>query len=191
MQKLILASNSARRQQLMREAGFHFTVEVLDVDESVDDAVETADVAEYLATKKNRAYRELFKNEVILTSDTVVVHQGQILGKPVDKEQAYDMISSLSGRVHQVISGVCISGPNHQLSFSDETTVEFEVLSAEEINYYIKKYQPYDKAGSYGIQEWIGMIGVRSIQGSFYNVMGLPIHKVYQTLKTEFDIVPD
>jgi len=190
MQKLIVASNSARRQQLMKDAGFKFEVHVLDVDESLEEGVANEAIAEFLAEKKNKAYRAIFQDEVILTSDTVVIANGQILGKPKDDDDAFQMIASMSGQSHEVISGVCISSQTHKVSFSDVTTVLFEELSTEEIGYYIKNYQPYDKAGSYGIQEWLGMIGIQSIQGSFYNVMGLPIHSVYQVLRSEFGISP-
>lgn len=190
MQKLIVASNSARRQQLMKDAGFEFEVHVLDVDEALDEDVSNEMAAEYLAEKKNKAYRAIFKDEVILTSDTVVISNKDILGKPLDKKDAFRMIASMSGKSHEVVSGVCISSPEHKVSFSDVTKVQFEELSPAEIEHYIKNYQPFDKAGSYGIQEWIGMVGIKSIQGSFYNVMGLPINKVYQTLRSDFGISP-
>lgn len=190
MQKLIVASNSARRQQLMKDAGFEFEVHVLDVDETLEEDISNEHAAEFLAEKKNKAYRAIFKKEIILTSDTVVLSKGEILGKPSDEKEAYKMISSMSGLSHEVISAVCISGPDHKVSFSDVTQVQFEALSSKEIEHYIKNYQPYDKAGSYGIQEWIGMIGIHSIRGSFYNVMGLPINRVYQVLRSEFGISP-
>ncbi|WP_420580605.1 Maf family protein [Reichenbachiella sp.] len=190
MQKLIVASNSARRQQLMKDAGFHFEVHVLDVDETLGEDVSNEMAAEYLAEKKNKAYRAIFKDEVILTSDTVVISNREILGKPLDEKDAFRMIASMSGKSHEVVSGVCISSPEHKVSFSEVTKVQFEDLAPAEIEHYIKNYQPFDKAGSYGIQEWIGMIGIQSIQGSFYNVMGLPINRVYQTLRTEFGISP-
>ena len=190
MQKLIVASNSARRQQLMRDAGFEFEVHVLDVDETLEVGISNEQAAVYLAEKKNKAYRAIFKDEIVLTSDTVVVSNGEILGKPIDEKEAFKMIASMSGKSHEVISGVCISSPDHKVSFSDTTKVLFEELSPVEIEYYIKNYQPYDKAGSYGIQEWLGMIGIQSIAGSFYNVMGLPINRVYQTLRSEFGISP-
>ncbi|SMD32091.1 septum formation protein [Reichenbachiella faecimaris] len=187
---MIVASNSARRQQLMKDAGFQFEVHVLDVDESLAESIANQAIAEFLAEKKNKAYRAIYKNEVILTSDTVVIANDQILGKPKDEKEAFQMIASMSGKSHEVVSGVCISSADHKVSFSDVTYVQFEDLSPEEISYYIKNYQPYDKAGSYGIQEWLGMVGIQSIQGSFYNVMGLPIHKVYQVLRSEFGISP-
>lgn len=190
MQKLIVASNSARRQQLMRDAGFEFEVHVLDVDETLEVGISNDQAAVYLAEKKNKAYRAIFRDEIVLTSDTVVVSNGEILGKPIDEKEAFKMIASMSGKSHEVISGVCISSPDHKVSFSDTTKVQFEELSPVEIEYYIKNYQPYDKAGSYGIQEWLGMIGIQSIEGSFYNVMGLPINKVYNTLRSEFGISP-
>ena len=190
MQKLIVASNSARRQQLMKDAGFEFEVHVLDVDETLDEDVSNERAAEYLADKKNKAYRAIFKDEVILTSDTVVISNREILGKPTDEKDAFRMIASMSGKSHEVISGVCISSPEYKVNFSEVTQVQFEELSPSEIEHYIKNYQPFDKAGSYGIQEWIGMIGIQSIQGSFYNVMGLPINRVYQVLRSEFGLSP-
>lgn len=190
MQKLIVASNSARRQQLMKDAGFDFDVHVLDVDEALEAGISNEHAAEYLAEKKNKAYRAIFKDEVVLTSDTVVISHGEILGKPSDEQEAFKMILSMSGQSHDVVSGVCISSPDHKVSFSEVTKVHFEGLSPAEVDHYIRKYKPFDKAGSYGIQEWIGMIGIRSIEGSFYNVMGLPIHRVYQTLRSEFGISP-
>ncbi|WP_422359248.1 Maf family protein [Reichenbachiella sp.] len=190
MKKLIVASNSARRQQLMKDAGFEFEVHVLDVDETLGGDVSNESAAEYLAEKKNKAYRAIFRDEVILTSDTVVISNDEILGKPLDDKDAFRMIASMSGKSHEVISGVCISSPDHKMSFSDVTKVQFEDLSPAEIEHYIKNYQPFDKAGSYGIQEWMGMIGIQSIQGSFYNVMGLPINRVYQVLRSEFGVSP-
>lgn len=190
MKKLIVASNSARRQQLMREAGYMFEVEVLDVDETLDGSIPSKEVAEFLAKKKNQAYRPNFNDEIILTADTVVILDDKILGKPADEEEAYEMILAMSDRTHEVISGVCISDAYRTVSFSDTTVVQFEKLSDQEIHYYIKHYRPFDKAGSYGIQEWLGMIAIRSIQGSYYNVVGLPVHRVYQVLMADFGISP-
>ena len=177
MNKLILASNSARRQQLMRDAGF-------------DESIPVEDVAEFLAKKKNSMYREFFPKDVILTADTTVIANDKILGKPVDKEEAFHMIKKMAGEIHEVVSGVSISSVENEVSFSDKVEVDLSSLSDDEINFYVENYKPLDKAGAYGIQEWIGMIGINKIKGSFYTVMGLPIHKVYQVLKNDFEIVP-
>lgn len=172
----------------MRDAGFRFEVKTLDVDESLEQGVSSNDVAVFLANKKNKAYRAALGDEIVLTADTVVVMDDQILGKPKTVSEAQMMISALSGQTHEVISGVCISSVDKVISFSDTTHVTFADIRHEEISHYIQNYQPFDKAGSYGIQEWLGMIGIQSIQGSFYNVMGLPIHKVYKVLKKEFGV---
>jgi septum formation protein len=190
MNKLILASNSARRQQLMRDAGFDFDVNVRDVDESFDPNMPVGEVAEFIANKKNKAYREFFPKDIILTADTVVIVSDGILGKPADKAEAFKMIKNMAGDIHEVVSGVCISSPDKVVSFSDSVEVDLSSLHDDEINFYVENYSPYDKAGAYGIQEWIGMIGINKIQGSFYTVMGLPIHKVYQSLKEDFKITP-
>ncbi|WP_109830720.1 Maf family nucleotide pyrophosphatase [Reichenbachiella versicolor] len=190
MKELILASNSPRRQELMREAGFAFTVRTLDVDESFDDSIPVLEVAEYIAKKKNKAYRKELKDEIILTSDTVVIVEDEILGKPVDEKDAFRMLNSMIGGDHLVISAVCISSVDKEVSFSDIVKVTMNELSEEEIRFYIDKYKPYDKAGAYGVQEWIGMVAINEIKGSYYTVMGLPIHKVYRSLKEDFNILP-
>lgn len=190
MSKLILASNSARRQQLMKDAGFDFDIIVRHVDESFDPALPAEDVAEFIANKKNTAYREYLPKDTIITADTVVIADNGILGKPANKDEAFQMIKNMAGQIHEVVSGVSISSPDKQVSFSDIVEVDLSSLHDEEINFYIENYSPYDKAGAYGIQEWIGMIGISKIKGSFYTVMGLPIHKVYQSLKTDFNIRP-
>lgn len=190
MQKLIVASNSPRRQQLIKELGFTFEVRTLDVDESVETDMVPTLVAEYLAVKKNKAYRTILNDEIILTADTVVIANGQILGKPKSSGEAIEMIHSFNNASHQVVSGVCISAPSKSIQFSETTEVNFSKLSSEEISFYVEQYQPFDKAGSYGIQEWIGMVGVQSIQGSFHNVMGLPVRQVYLALKNEFNLNP-
>lgn len=190
MSQLIVASNSPRRQQLMHDAGFDFVVKTLNVDESIDVSWPAEKVAMNLSVKKNEAYREILQDEVVLTADTVVIADDVILGKPGDKKEAKEMLVAMSGSTHEVITGVAISSTGDKVCFDDVTTVDFKHLTIEEINYYIKNFQPFDKAGSYGIQEWIGMIGIQSIHGSFYNVMGLPIHKVYDVLTQQFGISP-
>jgi septum formation protein len=185
---LILASNSPRRKQLLEEAGFQFTVKTIPFEEVFPHELSADRVAEYLAIEKNKAHRQEFENETIVTADTVVVFTDHVLGKPKDVEDAFKTLKILSGKIHQVYSGVCISNPNKQVAFSSLTEVKFKELTDEEINYYIEKFQPFDKAGSYGIQEWIGLIGVEWIKGSFVNVVGLPVNEVYRVLKNEFEI---
>ncbi|PIB35846.1 septum formation protein Maf [Reichenbachiella sp. 5M10] len=187
--KLILGSNSPRRQQLMSEAGFSFEVMGLDVDEQYGE-MPSLEVAEYLAKKKNVAYREVLTDEIVVTADTVVIHEDKVLGKPQSEAEAVEMIQSMSGQVHEVVSAVCISSPETEVSFSDRVRVQMLPLTPEEIQHYVSVYKPMDKAGAYGIQEWIGLIGVGSISGSFYSVVGLPIHRVYHCLKTEFALSP-
>ena len=180
--RLILASNSPRRQQILKDAGFEFDIRSKDVDESFDETIEAKGVAKYLAEKKALAYRPDISKEILITADTVVKLGQRIMGKPQDKAEATEMLTSLSGQWHEVITGVCISDADKSLSFDDTTRVKFKSLSDLEITYYIDNYSPYDKAGAYGIQEWIGYIGIETIEGSYFNVMGLPIHKLYEAL---------
>ncbi len=184
---LILGSNSPRRQEILRNAGFNFEVKSIDVDESFGAEIPITELAEHLAIRKNNAYKKQFKNHLIVTADTTVVIEGVVLNKPEDSEEAIKMLGLLSGNQHEVITGVSISSPIQQVNFSESTSVQFKDLSSDEINYYVRTYQPFDKAGAYGIQEWIGMIGITGMKGSFYNVMGLPIDRVYQSL-LEFSI---
>ncbi len=183
---LILASNSPRRKQLLIEAGFEFSVKTIPFDEVFPEEMDTGKVAEFLAVEKNHAHRSAFKNGTILTADTVVVFNNNILGKPKDSGEAIKVLQLLSGKIHQVITGVCISNEEKEMSFSNQTEVKFHQLTDEEINHYVSSFPPLDKAGSYGIQDWIGLIGVEWIKGSFYNVVGLPVDQVYKTLKEEF-----
>jgi len=184
---LILASKSTRRQQLMHEAGFSFTVKTFEVNESFPVDLPVEKVPEFLAIKKAKLFENEIKDEIVLTADTLVILQKEILGKPKDISQARKMLASISGTTHQVITGVCIFSEKKIISFSDLTEVTFKSLSDEEIDFYINHYSPFDKAGSYGIQEWIGMIGIEKIKGSYFNVVGLPIHLVYQHLKPYFE----
>lgn len=182
--KLVLASNSPRRQQIMREAGLDFTTRIIPLEEDFPDDLPASEVAEYLALKKGKAYQQqMHPEELIVTADTTVVVGDKVLNKPVDKEEAISMLQLLSGRRHQVITGVCISRPEEQHSFSDTTTVWFRRLDLQEIEYYVNQYRPFDKAGAYAIQEWIGMVGIERIEGSYFNVVGLPIEKLYEKLK--------
>tara|TARA_R110002096_G_scaffold435022_1_gene659129 strand:- start:568 stop:1098 length:531 start_codon:yes stop_codon:yes gene_type:complete len=174
----------------MAQAGFKFEVFTQDIDESIDNSMPILDVAKFLAEKKNKEYRKLLSQEIIVTSDTVVIAKDQILGKPKNADEARSMLQSMSEGSHSVVTGVCISSDTKMVSFDDVTRVNFNRITLQEIDYYIEKYKPYDKAGAYGIQEWIGMVAIDKIEGSFYNVMGLPIHKVYGCLKNDFDISP-
>ena len=181
---IILASGSPRRRELLSQLDIKFTVETLDVDESFPSEMKVKDVATFLSEKKINAYpkEKIGTNTIIITADTIVTIDDLVLGKAKDKTEAFKMLSMLSGKTHSVITGVSIKSKTKTISFSSATRVKFKELSKEEINYYIHHYQPFDKAGSYGIQEWIGKVGVEWIEGSFYNVMGLPIQKLYTEL---------
>jgi septum formation protein len=181
--QLILASSSPRRQYLMKEAGFEFTVEKPDVDESFPPGMPVDQVARYLAAKKAEYFRPRIRDEIIVTADTVVILFNRILNKPQDRKEAIEMLSSLSGRTHLVMTGVCIVSKEKEETFDDTTEVTFQALTREEIEFYVDHYKPYDKAGAYGAQDWIGMVAIQKITGSYFNVMGLPIHKVYEHLK--------
>jgi septum formation protein len=181
---LILASSSPRRQYLMREAGYTFTVEKPDVDESFPKELPVEQVAKYLASKKAEYFRTELHEEVVITADTVVILNNEVLNKPADRDEAIIMLSQLSGKTHQVITGVCILSKEKEESFEDITEVTFKKLSRMEIEFYVDTYKPYDKAGAYGAQDWIGMVAIEKIVGSYFNVMGLPMHKVYDHMKT-------
>ncbi len=181
---LILASNSPRRKQLLHDAGFHFDVQVIPTDESFPATLPSHEVAAYIASVKAEQFTGTdFNNKLILTADTVVVVDHSILGKPADQQEAFDMIKKLSGRRHEVITAVSLLAEGKITSLSDVATVTFRILKDWEIYHYIEHYKPFDKAGAYGIQEWIGMVGIERIEGSFYTIMGLPVHKVYELLK--------
>ena len=182
--KLILASASPRRQQLMKDAGFTFEVRLKNVEEKYPQELHWENVPEYLSKVKASAFREELKaDEVLITADTVVCIHDRFLGKPADRKEAISMLQELSGNRHLVVTGVSVTTRTEQLSFSSRTDVFFKRLSNEEIEFYVDTYKPFDKAGAYGIQEWIGYIGIERIEGSFYNVMGLPIQKLYETLR--------
>ena len=182
--KIILASNSPRRRELMSGLGIPFEVRVLpDIDESYPASLTAQETAEYIATKKAVAYkRQMSDNELIITADTVVIVDDEVLGKPSDAQEARQMLFKLSGRTHQVVTGVCLTTLQREVHFSVTTDVTFKELTEAEVDYYIKNYQPFDKAGSYGIQEWIGYIGCTGLRGSYYNVMGLPVQRIYTEL---------
>lgn len=180
---LILASKSPRRSQLLREAGFHFRVEAFDVDESFSENMPCEEVAPWLAQKKAAAAAHLINDqEIILSADSVVILNGQIFNKPANYEEAFSMISALSGQQHTVITGVCLLGKEKEVVLAGRTEVWFASLSPEEIDYYIRTCEPFDKAGSYGAQDWIGHCKITRIEGTFQNVMGLPVDLVYKAL---------
>ena len=184
--KIILASNSPRRKELLGGLGVDFEVKVLNgVDESYPDTLPAKDVAEYIATEKAAAYT-VQEDELLITADTVVIVGQDILGKPKDAADACRMLRELSGKTHQVVTGVCLTTSKEQRRFSVTTDVTFKQLSDAEIEHYVDKYKPFDKAGAYGIQEWIGYIGVTALNGSYYNVMGFPVQRVYEELTTHF-----
>ena len=181
--KIILGSKSPRRQELLAGIGIEFTIRTKDTDESYPDDLNPLDVPIYIAKKKAIALIEdLSSDEIIICADTVVIVDKTILGKPSNEIEAKEMLQLLSGKTHLVTTGVVIASTLKTNTFSSTTEVTFKDLSAEEINYYVSNYKPFDKAGSYGIQEWIGFIGVTTIKGSYFNVVGLPIHEVYQHL---------
>jgi septum formation protein len=186
---IILSSNSPRRQQLLKDLGIKFEIKTMETEESFPDELPIRKVAAYLAEKKaNTFLPHLAANEVLITADTVVIADNKILNKPDNEKEAADMLHFMEGKTHLVMTGVCIADIHNKVVFSDQTEVSFTKLSAMEISYYIQKFKPYDKAGAYGIQEWIGLIGIDGIKGSYYNVMGLPVHLVYQTLKTNYNL---
>lgn len=181
---LILASNSPRRKELLEGLDLPFTVKVKKyVPEDYPKDLPVAQVPQFIAKEKASAY-DVCQGELLLTADTVVVVGQEVLGKPVDESDARRMLRLLSGRTHQVITGVCLTTTSQQKAFSVSTNVTFKELSDDEINYYISKYQPFDKAGAYGIQEWIGYVGVTKLEGSYYNVMGLPVQRIYEEMQT-------
>ena len=183
--KVILASASPRRQELLSGIDQEYELRTLpDIDESFPDDLPHEQVAEYLARKKATAYTDALKeDELLITADTVVLLNGLILGKPDDREDARRMLRMLSGKRHRVITGVCLTSRQKSHSFSDTAWVTFGDLTDQEIDYYLDRYNPMDKAGAYGVQEWIGYVGVDKIEGSYFNVMGFPIYKVYRELK--------
>ena len=183
--KIILASNSPRRKELLAGIDVQFEVRVIqDIDESYPADLPTKDIAEYISHKKAAVYQQqMAPDELIITADTIVVLGNEVMGKPHDEADARRMLGELSGRTHQVITGVTLTTIQKQISFSVETDVTFKALSDSEIDYYVSHYEPFDKAGAYGIQEWIGHIGVTGLQGSYFNVMGLPVQRIYEALR--------
>lgn len=183
---ILLASNSPRRKELLKGLGVPFTVTVLpDIDESFPETLKAEEIPVYIARKKAMAYlSRIEESTLLITADTIVWLDGKVYGKPHDEEDAKQMLRALSGKTHQVITGVCLRTQNKEKTFYSLTDVSFSDLTDREIEYYVSKYKPIDKAGAYGIQEWIGFAAVKEIKGSYFNVMGLPIHKLYQELKS-------
>ncbi|GGG04506.1 Maf-like protein [Dokdonia pacifica] len=179
---IILASGSPRRQLFFKELDLDFTIQLKPIDEVFPEHYKGAEITDYLAQLKAAAFTNLQEHDILITSDTIVWHQDKALNKPEDKTQAFEMISSLSGNTHEVITSVCFTTSTQQITIHDITKVTFKTLTEEEIHHYIDHYQPYDKAGGYGVQEWFGYIAVTRLEGSYFNVMGLPTHKVYETL---------
>jgi septum formation protein len=184
MQKIILASQSPRRRQLLEWAEVPFEVKVSDTDESWPAGLDVTDIATHIARNKALAVQDgVPQGAVVLAADTIVVLDDTVIGKPADREDALRILHALSGRQHRVITGVVIRRGQQELAFADVTEVDFHTLTAEQIAFYVDKYKPYDKAGAYAIQEWIGVVGIKSVRGDFYNVMGLPVSRVVQALQ--------
>lgn len=183
--QVLLASASPRRRELLGQLGVKFEIATpIEVDESYPATMPAVEVAPFLSKLKAEAYKALIDaNQLIITADTVVINDEEVLGKPISNDDAINMLSSLSGHTHEVVTGVTITSAEKQVTFSVCTQVEFAQLTTEEIREYVEVFAPMDKAGAYGIQEWIGCIGVKGINGSFYNVMGLPLHRLYSELK--------
>ena len=181
--KIILGSASPRRQQLLKDAAFEFSVQPINADESFPSNLKAEQIALYLCEKKASAFpNKLADGEILITADTIVWVDGIVLNKPGSEFEAKQMLMLLSGKMHQVYTGVCLTTSKGKISFTDETKVYFKNFTEEEILFYIRNYKPFDKAGSYGAQDWLGLIGVTKIEGSYFNVMGLPIHRVYEEL---------
>lgn len=189
--RLLLASHSPRRRELLTMLDLPFEIaESIEVNETYSPEMPVEDVPAYLSQKKGDAYcSQLKEDEIVITADTVVIINGKILGKPKDEADAIEMLKTLSGRSQTVVTGVSLTDSTHRHTFSVSTEVRFASLSDTEIRYYVEKYRPLDKAGAYGIQEWIGAIGIEGISGSFYNVMGLPVHRLYNELKRFVDSI--
>lgn len=188
--KIVLASNSPRRKELLAGLGFDYEVRTLQgLDESYPEGLSMEEIPQYISRKKAAAYT-LNPDELLITADTIVYLDGEVLGKPVDEAEAKQMLRKLSGKTHQVVTGVTLSTTEMQHSFASVSQVTFAQLSEAEIDHYVTHYRPLDKAGAYGIQEWIGYIGVTRIEGSYFNVMGLPVQRLYSEMK-KLNILPD
>lgn len=181
--KIILASGSPRRQQFLKELELDFEIKLKEIEEIYPDHLKAEEITNFLAKLKASAFEnELQDNEVLITSDTIVWLDNKALGKPIDASHAVKMLTEMSGKTHKVITSVCIKSTKKEVVFYDETLVTFTDLSLDEIEFYLKNYTPFDKAGSYGIQEWIGLVAIEKIEGSYANVVGLPTHKLYKEL---------
>jgi septum formation protein len=181
--RIILASRSPRRQQLLRQMGISFDVVIRDFDESFPENLRYEEIARFISLSKARSFKdELSDNEIVITADTIVWCNDKVLGKPADSAEAVEILKEISGNIHEVITGVTIISNKKEITFTDISKVTFEPMTDEEISYYIDHFKPYDKAGAYGIQEWIGIIGCSRIEGSFFNVVGLPVQKLYKEL---------
>ncbi len=181
---VILGSQSPRRQQLLREIIPNFNISVKDVDETYSSELKREEICIYLSQLKSEAFGQLKSDDMLITSDTIVCLGDEVLGKPKNEKESLTMLSKLSGNTHTVYTGVTIRTQEKTVSFYDDTKVTFYDLSQDELMYYIKECKPFDKAGSYGIQEWMGYVGIEKMEGEFYNVMGLPVHKLYRFLKS-------
>lgn len=181
--KIILASGSPRRQQFLKELDIDFEIRLKEIEEIYPEHLQAEEITDFLAKLKANAFEnELKDNEILITSDTIVWLKNQALGKPNDASHALKMLTEMSGKTHEVITSVCIKTNQREIVFHDKTLVTFASLTSQEIEYYLKNYQPFDKAGSYGIQEWIGLVAIEKIEGSYANVVGLPTHKLYSEL---------
>lgn len=181
--KVILASQSPRRQELLKELGLDFSIAKIEVDESYPSELSREKITEFISAKKANSYTTLNENEILITADTLVWLENEILGKPKDYKDAFAMIQKMSGKTHEVFTSVTLKTLTKQITFSDTTSVTFTIISAEEIDYYLTNYQPFDKAGAYGIQDWLGYAKIKEINGCYYNVMGLPLAKLYEQLR--------
>lgn len=182
---IILASKSPRRQELLKGLDINFDIQIREIEEVYPTDMPPQEVPEYLSKLKAAAFKnDLSANDILITSDTIVILGDEILEKPKSEEEAKNMIRKMSGKTHTVVTGVSITTSQKQVAFSDQTQVTFCELSTEEIDYYIEKYQPYDKAGAYGVQEWIGYVAIHKLEGSYFTVMGLPLHRLYEQLKS-------
>ena len=180
--KILLASNSPRRKELLTSLGYDFEVVSIQCDEVFPEELESSKVAGYLSELKSKAFSELQKDEILITADTVVVLENEILGKPKSENEATEMLKKLSGKTHEVFTGITVKTLTSTITDTDVAKVTFEEISDEEIDFYIKNYRPFDKAGSYGIQEWLGMSKIKKMEGSYYTIMGLPTHLLYNIL---------
>ena len=179
---VILASGSPRRQQFFRDLDIDFSIQLKEIEEIYPENLKGVAITDYLSNLKSDAFSTLNDNDLLITSDTIVWLEGKALGKPKDAKDAFTMLKAMSGKKHEVITSVCLKSNSFQKIINDITIVTFKELSDDEIHYYINNYKPFDKAGAYGIQEWIGFIGIDKIEGSYFNVVGLPVHKLYKEL---------